>query len=179
MMISPKGIRVMAVLHLLLALGAFFRIGADFDAIKTMRQLKPMKDSAYAMALMDDYTAYVQRASMYYLVDILIAIILAGLLISAGVMLFRRARLGRTLSLTYAVVSIASRFGLTVWYAFGVHPKHAEFLSMLHVMNPLTATVIPIPSSSGWWVGLLVLSIYPLWVWWYLRKDEVRSYLED
>ncbi len=169
----------MAVLHLVLALSGIFRVVSDLEAVKTMRQLKPTKGSGYAMALTEDYTAYAQRASLYYLVDILVVIILAGLLITAGIMLFRGLRQGRTLSLTYAMVSIASRVGLTVWYAFGVHPKHAEFLSLLHVMNPPTATLIPIPSSSGWWVGVLVFSIYPLWVWWYLRKDEVRSYLED
>jgi hypothetical protein len=179
MMEQPKGIRVMAVLHLVVALAGIFRIGADLAAMKKVGQLRPLKDAGNSETLIEAYVAYAQAASGYELVDILAALILAGLLIGAGVMLFRGRWLGWTWSLAYAITSVALRVGLTVWYAYGVHPKHVAYLTVLHAEVSGTASLMPIPSSSGWWVGVLISSIYPVWVWRYLRKEEVRYYLED
>jgi hypothetical protein len=127
----------------------------------------------------DACATYARVALMYHVVDIVAAIVLAGLLIGAGVMLLRDRRLGRTLSISYAIMSILLRVGMVVWYAVGVHPKHAAFLTVLHTESPSMALLMPIPSTAGWWVGMVLLSLYPLWVWWYLRKVDVRDYLED
>jgi hypothetical protein len=179
MMEQPKGIRVMAVLHLVVAGTGIFRIGADLGAMKRVGQLRPVKDGGASETLTEAYVAYAQAATGYHMVDILAALVLAGLLIGAAVMLFKGRWLGRTLSLAYAITSPALRVGLTVWYSYGVHPKHVGYLTVLHAEVSRTASLMPIPSGSGWWLGVMVFSIYPLWVWWYLRKEEVRSYLED
>ncbi len=179
MMEQPKGIRVMAVLHLVVAGTGIFRIGADLAALKRVGQLRPVKDAGNSETLIEAYVAYAQVASGYELVDILAALVLAGLLIGAAVMLFKGRWLGRTWSLAYAITSVALRVGLTVWYAYAVHPKHVAYLTVLHAERPGIAEWMPIPSSFGWWVGVLISSIYPLWVWRYLRKEEVRAYLED
>lgn len=175
----PKGIRVMAVLHLVLALGGIFRIVSDLGEMKVVRRLRPMEEPGAPGSLMDAYNAHVGVASMYYMVDILAAVILAGLLIVAAIQLFRAQRQGRSWSLAYAGTSIALRVGLTVGYAVLVHPKHAAFLEQLRAQSPAAASLISIPSTSGWWLGMLLFSLYPLWVGWYLRKEEVISYLED
>ena len=175
----PKGIRVMAVLHLVLALSGIIRIVSDLGAMKEVRRLRPLEASGSPGLLTEAHAAYARVASMYHMVDILAAVVLAGLLIGAGIMLFRDKRQGRILSLAYAGASLGLRVGMTVGYATLVHPKHAAYVTLLHAGSPATALAVPIPSISGWWVGMAFFSLYPLWVWWYLRKEEVRSYLED
>lgn len=180
MMKRPKGIRVMAVLHLVLALSGIYRIVSDLAAMKEVRRLRMVGNvGSFTETFAETCAAYARAALMYHMVDILAAVVLAGLLIGAGVMLLRDRRLGRTLSITYAITSIALRVGMVVWYAVGVHPKHAAFLTVLHAESPSMALLMPIPSTAGWWVGMVLLSLYPLWVWWYLRKEEVRYYFED
>lgn len=88
MMEQPKGIRVMAVLHLVVACTGIFRIGADLAAIKKVGQLRPVKDVGNSETLIEAYGAYARAASGYELVDILAALVLAGLLIGAAVTLF-------------------------------------------------------------------------------------------
>lgn len=179
LMEPPKGIRLMATLHLVVAGTGIFRIGADLAAMKKVGQLRPVKDAGNSETLIEAYVAYAQAASGYELVDILAALVLAVILVGAAVMLFKGRWLGRTWSLAYAITSPALRVGLTVWYSYGVHPKHVAYLTVLHAERPGIAEWMPIPSSSGWWVGVLIFSLYPLWVWRYLRKEEVRYYLED
>ena len=109
----------------------------------------------------------------------LAAVGLAGLLVWAGVMLFKDSQKGRTLSFAYACTSLGLRVVMTFWYAAVIHPKHAAFLKMIHGLVPGTEAALPVPDTSGWLLGVLVAGAYPLWVWWYMSKGEVRYYLED
>ena len=175
----PKGIRVMAILHMALAFSGIIRISSDLGAMKNLRRLRPMEGTGYPAALTDAYDAYARIALKYELADILCAILLAGMLIYAGVMLFRDRQQGRTLSISYAIVSIALACGTTGWYVAAIYPKNVAYLELLHAANPAAASVIPIPSISPFFLGLVFRCLYPLWVWWYLCKDEVRGHFED
>lgn len=174
----PKGIRVMAVLHMILAASALLRIESDLDAMKKVKQMA-MLTEVNPGSLANAYRAYASGASAYHIVDMLAAVVLAGLLVWAGVMLFKDSQKGRTLSLAYAFTSLGLRVMMTLWYAAVIHPKHAAFLKTVHGLVPWTSASLTIPDTSGWLLGVLVGGAYPLWVWWYMSKGEVRYYLED
>lgn len=172
----PGAIKLMAILHFLMAGTGLFRIAANLSALKELRMAEPVAGGGHPAAVVDAYYAYAQVCRMYHTADNVVALCLMALLIAAGITLLMDRSIGRTLSLVYAVASVLMRVGLLIFYTQAVHVKHVTYLQEIHKTIPSLESLMPIPSSSAWFLGLLLGMAYPIWVWWYSRKDEVKAY---
>ena len=172
----PRAIKVMAILHFVMATIGLIRIAGNLSALKELRMAEPVAGGGHPTVVVDAYHAYAQVCRMYHSADIVAALCLMALLIAAGITLLMDRSIGRTLSLVYAVSSVLMRVALLIFYTQTVHVLHVTYLQEIHKTMPSLESLMPIPSSSGWFVGLLLGLAYPIWVWWYSRKDEVKAY---
>jgi hypothetical protein len=179
----PTAVYVLAILHLVggglgllgvLANGALLAVNASKAAPAAPgRPVNPQDPGA----LQQHYADKVPAFHVYQACELALGLLLSALLLAGGVGLLKMRPWGRTLSLVYAPLSIATHLVALVYGLAFIIPATREFFELAAKQNPQLGPAV-VAGEVGGYIGLFfgtVVIIYPIVVLVILLRPSIAA----